>query len=55
MPWGGNGSRILKECLCDSEAGPFSFLSVSSTMDIVLNVKNMQPFHDQDHFTFEGR
>ncbi len=55
VPWSGNDSRILKECLCDTESGPFSFLSVSSTLDIVLNIKNMQPFHDQDHFTFEGR
>jgi hypothetical protein len=55
VPWSGNDSRIMRECLCEAETTPLSYLSVSNTMDIVLMVRNMQPFHDQNHFTFEGR
>jgi len=52
-PW--NDSRILKECLCEAHNGPVSFVSVSSTMDIVLRIKQMMAFHDPNHFAFEGR
>lgn len=53
VPW--NDSRIMKECLCTAPASPFVVTSVSSTLDLVLDVKNMKAFHDQSHFAFEGR
>ncbi|CAL8109741.1 unnamed protein product [Orchesella dallaii] len=53
VPW--NDSRIMKECLCNTPQPPFVMNSVTNAMDLVLEVKNMKAFHDQNHFAFEGR